>query len=442
MTSVRFFASAMLRPEEEVDGELVRWMPSWSTVEFSGPNPVVGVWQSGSGQRRVCWYVDASREAIGDLNAERYEQEPFWIVHLEPAGPSGQLVVVEECDRVGRLVCRRVWGFDRAGMPASETEYTDDRSLAPSREYSCTDDGRVYAVRERIGGASEFTDLPPPHRNPVPEFCAEPFPCGGTIADGTVRLLAAITQNSLQGRFRSAYRASGTWRPAITTLTVISHRALGRYQSTLEFQGERVAPVVGRGILEHPRFHGPRLTGLAEAVPDRPTLEEVVERGALAPLVALSLARQIGDVALAAHQRGIELGGIRPELIYLTEGLDAGVELDCILHRGPSWLAATCRGEAVLWPPVFHADFSAASDVDGLAQLVWYMLTGSHPFLAREDMRWNELWSEYRHDRRRRQPWRGPPALGAVLERVLFGGEGARPTVDRFLAELQRAHTT
>ena len=54
MTAVRFFTSAALRPQEEVDGETVRWLPAWCVVEYEDGRPLVGTWQSKADTRRIC----------------------------------------------------------------------------------------------------------------------------------------------------------------------------------------------------------------------------------------------------------------------------------------------------------------------------------------------------------------------------------------------------
>jgi hypothetical protein len=77
--------------------------------------------------------------------------------------------------------------------------------------------------------------------------------------------------------------------------------------------------------------------------------------------------------------------------------------------------------ETILFPPVYAANFSSRSDAIGLAQLIWYMTTGTHPWLAAENLRWVPSWAALRHTMRERQPWTGPAVLGPLLERALFG---------------------
>lgn len=82
-------------------------------------------------------------------------------------------------------------------------------------------------------------------------------------------------------------------------------------------------------------------------------------------------------------------------------------------------LAATRSGEAIL-SLVFPYDFSSRTDAEGLANLLWFALTDGHPYVAPSDIRRPQAWSDYEYGRARRQPWTGPPAVGPLLEHVLF----------------------
>jgi hypothetical protein len=66
------------------------------------------------------------------------------------------------------------------------------------------------------------------------------------------------------------------------------------------------------------------------------------------------------------------------------------------------------------------------------------MVTAGHPFLAPPDLRWNASWTSFRHENRQRQAWRGPSALGPLLERTLFSESGERPSLAEFLVQLGR----
>jgi hypothetical protein len=441
MSQIRYFTSLLLRPDEEVDASVVPWLSRWATVEFDGDEPVTAVWQTSHGDRRVCWYGDGNAADYVKAHAQRHGQEPFWIVSRE-ADAEGELgASVQECDQRFELVARRTWRFDAKGIPLSEEEFTPDGTLTASRTYAGA--GRTADfVRERRPPSSAETRpfLPQP---PVPELSAETFPAGGTMSSGLIRVLGPILENEMQGRYRSICRCDGRWQPAITTMAFVRTEAIEQVSPMLDFQVDGIAPLVARGDLHHPRWPEWEMPfwAITELVPDGATVEEIVESGPLEPAAAVGLALRLGEVARLAHDRGHDLGGgIRPELVYLRSAA-TGFQLSAVLHRGPALLHATRRGEAILIPPAaFPSDFSHADDVTGLAQLLWYMVTGGHPFLAPEDVRWEASWTSFRHENRERQLWRGPPALGPLLERALFEEGGGRPSLAEFLAELGHAH--
>lgn len=439
MTTIRFFTTLMLRPGEEVDASIVPWLDRWATVEFDGDRPVTGVWLNKAGARRVCWYGPATDAEWRDAHRERHGEEPCWLLRREVDAEGELGAMVEECDDQLDLVARYVWTFDIVGMPATAQVFDRAGNLVLSQRYIRSDRVADF-VRERRSPSDHETESRL-YEIPVPELSAEPFPCGGTIVGAEVRVIGPIAENWLQGRYLSICRWDGAWRPAIATLAFVGDGRLAP-RSILSFAGEFVAPLVGEGDVHHPRWPGwdMPLRGVAELLPGGSTVEEIVESAPVDAPDAVRIVSIVGDVARRALESGNDLGGgIRPELIYLRRGA-TGFELSGMLHRGAAVLAATRRGEAILFPPnSFPCDFSHRDDVTGLAQLLWYMVTGGHPFLAQEDIRWNASWDSFRHQNRRRQPWRGPSGLQPLLERTLFH-DGEPPTLAEFLAELRRVH--
>jgi hypothetical protein len=121
-----------------------------------------------------------------------------------------------------------------------------------------------------------------------------------------------------------------------------------------------------------------------------------------------------------------------------VQGTGAGLELSGIMHRAPAFRRATYSGEAIRIPPVFLADFHSVGDVGGLALLLWFMVTGGHPFLSPADVTWSDTHNG--HHARVRQPWHGPLSWEPLLERSLFAEASSRPSLDEFLAELTAVH--
>ena len=435
--TVRFFTSAALRPHEEVDGEVVQWLPRSITVEFVGDRPVTGVWRSDDGDRRVCWYGTEPSAALLAAHEERYGDEPFWIVDRSHA--HGRRVVVSECDGAGRQVARRTWELDRNYMPSREEEQAPDGAPRVARRYECTSNGTVYAGTEQRPGAAEIT-MERPIAFPIRELAGEPFPCGGTITRGGPRLVASIMQNSYQGRLLAVYQQGTTWKRGLATISTSKSAWSSDIRPIIDFADDGVAALVKLGELQHARRDGYPFFGIVEALPDGRTLDEIVVERPLSLDDALAVAIEVAAVARRAHAAGHQLGGIRPELVYLRSE-NGQLRLAGIAHRGPSVIGQTYSGEQIRWPPIFAMDFSSPDDARGLAQLVWYALTGGHPFLAADDLRWNPTWNEFRHDCRHRQRWTGPAVIGPVLKRVLFDSGGNAPVFDELVGELDRVRT-
>jgi hypothetical protein len=437
-SSVRFFTSATLRPQEEVPGEVVGWLPTFIAVEYEGGRPVTGVWKSVTGGRRVCWYAAGPTADLVEAHAERYEAEPFWIV--DRSETASRRVRVIECDGAGHPQVVKRWEFDVAGMPTRLEQSTSDSASGGIRTFRCTSDGTVYAASEHRPGAATVA-LDRPIAFPIAELAGEPFPCGGTIGKEGPRLVEPIIANSYQARMFAVYRDGADWKRGLATMATSKAAWSEETRPVLEIQHPKIAPLVQVGALVDRRHQGYSFFGVVEALPNGRTLDDVVCERPLGTGNALALALEIAEVARVAHARGHQLGGIRPELVYVN-GSDAGFRLSAIAHRGPSVISATYSGEQVRWPPVFACDFSSPDDARGLAQLVWYALTGAHPFLAPDDMRWDESWNEFRHRRTRRQPWSGPAAVGEVLERVLFEAAPEKTGFEWLVGELHRLRAT
>lgn len=412
--SVRFFTSAALRAAEEIPGETTPWIPRWIGVEFEGERPVTGVWRSARGARRVCWYAAAVSSELVAAHDERYGDEPFWVVDRSQLADG--TVVTFECDGAGRVLVTRRWSFDRQKMPLRE-ERTDGGGNVVTSKYRCLTDGFVIDHSEQIAG-QPATEFPRPHRFPIPELAGEPYPCGGTIGRDGPRIVETIQQNQYQGRYVTIYRDGSEWRRGLATVAT-SKGWKSAIQPVLDFAGPGVAPLVRAGELYDPRRQGYTPLGLVEAWPDGRDLDAVIRDHPRDLPTTLGLALEVAAVATRAHARGHQLGGIRPELIFVREDA-GGLALTQIAHRGPAVISQYYGGEAILFPSVYAADFSSPDDATGLAQVVWYMLTGGHPFLAPENLRWDDSWQHFRHKMRSRQPWTGPAALTPVFERALF----------------------
>jgi hypothetical protein len=432
--TVRFFTTLCLRAGEEVDGSLVPHLPHAATVELENGEPLTAVWQSARGERRVCWYGRDPR-AVAAQHAERYGDEPFWLVDRS----SPTTVAVTRCDARGDVVARHRWTFDAYGQPEAEEETGPGGALIAQRRYEILRNGFVGELAERTAGDEEERSTYRFRRPIVPELAAEPFPTGGTTSGGAVRILESLGDNQLQGRARSVWWSGEAWLPAVSTWTVVSDMREAKAPPALRLEGDSLARLVARDVVRHPHRADwePAITAITELAPAGEPLLDVVMRRPLAADTAIRVALDVGRVALRAHEQGAQLVAIRPELVY-AEDRNEELRFSGILHRAPAFLTTTQRGEAFLWPAVFRSDYSSADDVVGLAQLLWFMTTGDHPFLAPADVTWQDDWTSLRHEARSRQPWRGPAALGPLLERCLFAAQDIRPSMASLLDELSR----
>jgi hypothetical protein len=430
--TVRFFTTLCLRAGEEVDGSLVPHLPQAATVEFEAGEPLTAVWQSTRGERRVCWY-GRDPGAVAAQHAERYDDEPFWLV--DRSGSS--TVVIARCDARGGVVARHRWTFDAYGQPEAEEETDPAGAPVAQRRYEILRNGFVAELAERTAGDDEERSTYRFRRPIVPELAAEPFPTGGTTSGGAVRLLESLGDNQLQGRTRSVWWSGERWLPAVSTWTVVSAMREAKAPPALHLEGDFLARLVARDVVRHPHreMWEPAITAITELAPSGEPVHDTVARRSLAADAAIRVALEVGRVALRAHEQGVQLGAIRPELVYVEERAGE-LHFSGIVHRAPAFLTTTQRGEAFLWPAVFRSDYSSPDDVAGLAQLLWFMTTGDHPFLAPADVTWQDDWTTLRHEARSRQPWRGPAALGPLLERFLFAATDTRPSMARVLDEL------
>ncbi len=431
--TVRFFTSAALRPEEEVPGEISQWLPRWISVEYEGSRPVCGVWQSAEGQRRICWYAREHSTEIARSHLERYGEEPFWI--LDVSTPQAALPVIE-CDHEGRLVARRLWTFDEWRMPVHEEERTPDGGIVLTREYDCVEIGVVVGLTERRPGRPD-TEHDRPIRFPIAELAGEPYPCGRRISENGPRLIQPIAQNQYQGRFLAVYQDGTVWKRGIATIATNRYAWPREIDPIVNFDTQDVAPLVKAGALV-PRWRGNYpFFGVVEVLPEGHTLDEIVADKPFVLAEALRIAIQLAGVARRAHAKGLQLGALRPELVYLRAD-ESGWTLSAVIPRGQAMIDATYSGEGVRLPHVFAKDFSTKNDTQGLAQLLWFALTGGHPYVAPDEMRNPQAWTAYERGRARRQPWTGPAVVGPLLERAVFESGD----FESFVTEIARLSAT
>jgi hypothetical protein len=150
------------------------------------------------------------------------------------------------------------------------------------------------------------------------------------------------------------------------------------------------------------------------------------------------------EILRPVHAAGAALVHLRPELVYFRHRMTGELEVTGVAPRAEMFLR-TARRPSFGVPPMFDHVFAApetwprgarspAADVFALCGLLAHWVTGRHPFEGRS------LHEEMTaiHEGRRR-PWRGPAALGAVLERGLAARPGQRPSLEALAGALAGA---
>ncbi|HUJ63324.1 MAG TPA: hypothetical protein VLX92_32720, partial [Kofleriaceae bacterium] len=137
------------------------------------------------------------------------------------------------------------------------------------------------------------------------------------------------------------------------------------------------------------------------------------------------------------HARGIVLGGLRPELVYIDGERVTGIAPRCdVFHATmskPDYGVPLCFPHVYFAPEVLarpEEPPTAAADVFALAAMIAYWHTGKHPFEGEYTANVVAIVSG------QRTVWRGDAALGAIV------GAGVAPvaqrsTLERLLKQLR-----
>lgn len=193
------------------------------------------------------------------------------------------------------------------------------------------------------------------------------------------------------------------------------HRNLAELQALLAYDVPGIAPLV---------FIGPAEDGDVAVVEEQPAGGTLAHAPASSVPATIGLGIDLCAMAMAWAERREDLtSGIRPETVYLD---------------GDRFTGATPRVELFQGR---HSDhFEAPADGIGsytaddlgfvIARILWIALLREDPYRLPEAP--NDLENIWRD---RRRPWTGPPALGALLERVLVAN-GRLPLAD-FAAALR-----
>ncbi len=260
------------------------------------------------------------------------------------------------------------------------------------------------------------------------------FPVGASLADGDIVIREAIRGVDVRGMFRARDRAG---QSLLVTVTSRQKQSLERIAADLGYEVDGIARLRHVGPLAGDSHHA-----MVEEEPaGRPSSELELP---LAPQVAVELAAELATVVGRAHDEGLVLLGLRPELVYLAER-DGGLHLSGIAPRADLFVigATPVYGAMPLFDHLFAAPefitmqtaaIGPAADVFALSAVVAVWLTGEHPF---EGETQTAQMGAIVNGRGR--PWRGPTALGMALARGLERAPRARPSLSALIAGLRGA---
>lgn len=199
------------------------------------------------------------------------------------------------------------------------------------------------------------------------------FPIGAALADGRWRVVEVLRGGPDRGQFR----AQGD-PEALVSSAPPQQGDRAELVARLKLASPKITPLLWSGSVVG---EGVTYDVLVEEQPAGTTLD----RWQGSATAARGLAAQLASAVQEAHDRGLVLGGLRPELIFV-----AGNELSGIAPRGERFMAnATQRCYGV--PPCFDDIYMAPeqlalrlpgppADVFSLGAVLARLFTGRPPF--------------------------------------------------------------
>lgn len=197
-----------------------------------------------------------------------------------------------------------------------------------------------------------------------------------------------------------------------------------------------IAPLEYAGPIDQPDHIGWNGDCIVEVEPrGRPAIE-------LAPVdekSAVLLAVDVLEVVARAHAARLEVGGIRPELIYARRDSDGRLRLAGLVPRSPMFLARAyplSSGNPPftrLYTPLLDPRDSLPADVYAVALTFLHLVQGAHPFGD------HYLQQIAPMSAGERPAWRGSPRLGEALISGLEKDPGRRPRAEELAARLRAA---
>ncbi len=262
------------------------------------------------------------------------------------------------------------------------------------------------------------------------------FPIGARVEGTELVLTERVRGCPARGLYRAVVDRADDGRTYMVTTTNRQTRALSEVRDDLDFGFEgvpplcAVAPLTGSDDTHH------------ALVEEEPVGRPSVDGAALSTSMALTLAIELAKVVARAHAAGRILSYLRPELVYVA-GED--FRLAGFTPRPEHFIvgaAAHSSGVGPLFDTIYSAPEvlalsthrTPAADVFSLSACLGRWLTGEHPFAG--DTVQSRMMAIATG---RRRKWSGPADLEPLVSAGLAADPEARPTLARFIEQLEEA---
>jgi hypothetical protein len=334
-------------------------------------------------------------------------------------------------ERIERNYLTELWSFDVEDDPAELDEM--QRLVA-----------RVIADNETTGGA-RFHDPTafPAYLGKLRELAElveqaryRPPPGGPrTVHRGRVIVGEGLYLAAGQGVFRG-HLAEDPQQKRLVTQANLHDISPAGFALRWKLDIEGIAPLEYAGPIDQPDHIGWNGHCIVEVEPrGQPAIE-------LAPIdekSAVLLAVDVLEVVARAHAARLEVGGIRPELIYARRDTEGRPRLAGLVPRSPMFLARAYPLSS--GSPPFTRLYTALHDppderqrdIYAVAMTFIHLVQGAHPFGD------HYLEEVPRMAAGERPAWRGSPRLGEALISGLEKDPKRRPRAEELAARLRAA---
>ncbi len=265
---------------------------------------------------------------------------------------------------------------------------------------------------------------------------AASFPLGATLANRRYTIVGHVRGSPDRGMYRARDTESGGH--VLVTLGPPQRFDFDTLRLQLALPATGITPLLHIGRLES-QTEAP-YEGMVEIEPaGRPATDVLVLP--LDPAIAIRIALAIAKPLAAVHATAAVVRGLRPELIYL-DGNPTAPRLAGLAPRCEAFLT-TAEPRCYGVPPCFDHYYQApevlarpydapspAADVFSLCAIIAHWISGEHPFHGEGAMQAISIATG------NRRTWRGPVAIGAILDTGLRPSPGARTSLSELVASL------